>query len=348
MCMPPRLLPLVRGLLLAVALTPSAAFATPPIDPPRGDFRFVVFGDFNGSYGALEYPPPVERAIDSITGVWRPDLLLSPGDVIAGQSHRLPDTRFSQMWQVFDREVAGRLRDAGIPYAVAMGNHDASSLRDGEGRFVFSRGRSAALDYWSRPMYDTNLGYVDREHYPFDYAFRAGRAFILVLDASSATIRPDGLAWLERTLALPAARSAEMRIVVGHLPLVPVGRGRDLPGEVLANAGSLRRIFEQGGVDLYVSGHHAAYYPGRLGDLELLFAGGVGARRLVAGDAPARSTVTLVDVWWEPLEIHYTTFDLSGMQLVSPASLPPVMVGGAVTLRLSERAYPAAFETAQR
>lgn len=347
--MPPRFLVSPGRLLFALALSlATAAVAQQPLDPPRGDFRFVVFGDFNGSYGAVEYPPAVARAVDAITGRWHPDLLLSPGDVVAGQNRSLPAERFQAMWEAFDREVAAPLRSAGVPYAVAVGNHDGSSLLDRNGEFLFAREREAASRYWSHPMYDDNLVYVDRSRFPFDYAFRSADAFIVILDASSASITQRQQGWLERILALPAARIARLRVVVGHLPLSPVGRGRDSAGEVIADPATLGRILQAGKVDLYVSGHHAAYYPGLWGGLELLFAGGVGARPLLAGDQPARSTVTLVDVWWEPLELRYTTFDLADMQVVSPASLPEAIGSGGDMIRLSERAYPAAIEAAQR
>ncbi|MEX2535696.1 MAG: metallophosphoesterase [Trueperaceae bacterium] len=347
--MPSRFPPVARLLVIAfvLALSPTA-IGQQPVDPPRGDYRFVVFGDFNGSYGALEYAPAVAKAIRAITDRWRPELLLSPGDVVAGQNRSLPVERFGAMWQLFDREVAGPLRQGAIPYAVAMGNHDASSLQDRNGSFIFEREREAARHYWSDPMNDANLNYIDRQHFPFDYAFRTERAFVVVLDASSADIALQQREWLKRVLGLPTARSAALRIVVGHLPLAPVGHGRDRIGEVIREPAALRRILEGGNVDLYISGHHAAYYPGRLEGLELLFAGGVGARRLLAGDQPARSTVTLVDVWWEPLEVRYSTFDLANMQLMSPASLPPVIGSGDDAVRLSERAYPAALEPAQR
>lgn len=325
-------------LVIALLAPVTSALAQDPPDPPRGDLRFVVFGDFNGPYGSLSYPPAVAKTIRAISDIWQPDLLLSPGDVIAGQDRSLPGERFAEMWRVFDQEVAAPLRVAGIPYAVTMGNHDASSSRDSSGSYFFARERQAAEAYWSSPMYDANLSYADRERYPFDHAFLFGKAFVVILDASSATVDPRQRSWLEQMFERPEAQAAGLRVVVGHLPLIAVGRGREGPGEVLADAREIRRILEAGKVDIYISGHHAAYYPGRLGDLELLFAGGVGARALLAGDALPRSTVTLVDVWWKPMEVRYSTFDVATMEVVSPASLPPLIGTGEWAGRLSERA----------
>lgn len=326
---------------MMIAFLATVAAAQAPPDPPRGDLRVAVFGDFNGRYGALDYPPPVAPVVRAITETWRPDLLLSPGDVIAGQKESLSDPHRSRMWATFDREVAEPLRTAGIPYAVAMGNHDASSLPAADGGYLFERDRRAAEAYWRDPKHDRGLAFVDRDRHPFDHAFRVAEAFVAVIDASSATVTPAQRTWLGEVLRLPEATSARLRIVVGHLPLVPVGRGRGRPGEVVADAEGLRRVLEAGRVDAYVSGHHAAYFPGRLGALELLFAGGVGPRRLLAGDAPPRSTVTLVDAWFAPLELRYTTFDVATMEVVAAASLPVAIDSELGTIRRSERACPA-------
>lgn len=343
-CVSPRFTAAV--LSIALMLAGAACASPPPLDPPRGDMRVAVFGDFNGPYGSTAYPAPVARVLAAITKVWRPELLLFPGDVVAGQQRSLPDDVFGAMWAAFDERIAAPLREAGIPYALATGNHDGSSLRGRDGAFLFARERRAAEAYWGQEMYREHLAFVDRSGHPFDYAFVAGEVFVAILDASSATVTREQREWLESLLRRPAATSARVRVVVGHLPLVPVGRGRDLPGEVVAEAQELRRVMEAGGVDLYISGHHAAYYPGRLGALELLFAGGVGARKLLAGDAPARSTVTLVDVWYEPMRIRYSTFDAATMELVPAASLPPSIGTGAATVRLSDRAAPSAAPSA--
>lgn len=322
------------------AFLTAVAWAQTPPDPPRGDLRIVVFGDFNGPYGAVDYPSPVAPTVRAIAEVWRPDLLLSPGDVIAGQKASLADERRNRMWAAFERQVAVPLREAGIPYAVAMGNHDASSLPDTGGGYLFVRDRLAAEAYWRDPRHDGGLAYVDRDRHPFDYAFLGAEAFVAVIDASSAVVTPEQRAWLAEVLRRPEATSARLRIVVGHLPLAAVGRGREGPGEVVADAEGLRRVLEAGRVDAYVSGHHAAYYPGRLGDLELLFAGGVGARRLVAGEAPPRSTVTLVDAWYAPFELRYTTVDVATMEVVSPGSLPVAIASDLGSIQRSSRACP--------
>lgn len=319
-----------RGEVLAVAL-----------DPPRGDVRLVVLGDFNGPYGAIDYPPGLARALDAIVSVWLPDLVLSPGDVVAGQSRELPDERFPAMWAAFDAAVAGPLRAAGVRYAVAPGNHDASSARERDGSLAFARDRDAAAAYWHE--HPPGLDLLDAAEFPFEYAFAvpagAGSLYVAVIDASGALVTREQRDRLAAALRSDAARSAALRVVVGHLPLLPVSQGRDVPGEYLFDGAALATVLLEGGTDLYVSGHHAAYYAGTWHGLELLFAGGVGGRRLLGSSAAPRSTVTVVDVWFEvgaAPRLAYTTFDLSTMAVVEPSELPTA-IGD---VRLSSRAWP--------
>lgn len=319
--------------LLAASVTAQPGRAV--IDPPRGELRFVVLGDFNGPYGSLSYPAPLARVLRAVTGTWRPDLLLSPGDVVAGQSRSLSADDLAALWQAFDANVATKLREAGVPFAFAMGNHDGSSLTDRAGAYLYPLDRAAAQAYWGQEMYRANLAYLDRADFPFNFTFRFDEAFVAVIDASSATVSAAQRAWLAGALASTPAREAGLRVVVGHLPLAAVGEGRDAPGEVIAEAEALLALLEEGGVDMYVSGHHAAYYPGRLGEVELLFAGGIGARRLLGHDADPRSTVTVVDVWHSPLRFAYSTFDAATLEPLEVHGLPLALPSG---VRLSGRA----------
>lgn len=317
--------PVRVGSLLAVlaCFAPwSAAHDAALHDPPRGAVRAVVFGDFNGPYGSLTYPPAVTRVIAAIVDVWRPDVVLMPGDLVAGQDRSLPIDRFAAMWGAFDAAVAAPLRAAGIPYVAAMGNHDASNLRGADGSFAFARERDAAAVYWSRPEHWHGLDAVDVAAAPFTFALRLGPLFVTAIDASGPVVDDEQRAWLASVLASGPAREASVRLVMGHLPLVGIAVGRDRQGEVVWEAASLRDIMLEHGVDGYVSGHQAAYYPGRWEGLELLFSGGIGGRALRDSDAPPRSAVTLVDVWLEPFVVHYTTFDPTGFQPFPPSAVP--------------------------
>ncbi len=148
---------LAACLPLLLGLAPTAAQDVSPTP-----FRVVLLSDFNGPYGATTYPAALGRVMDRVVNEWRPDLLLSAGDVIGGQKLGLTDATRRAMWAAFDRDVAGRLRNAGIPYAFAVGNHDGSAARDRQGRFVFAADRDALAAYWAgdrsselvRPYYE--------------------------------------------------------------------------------------------------------------------------------------------------------------------------------------------------
>ena len=320
-----------RLLLVLYALYPLAPVHAQ--SPERGDVRIVVLSDFNGAYGSLSYRPQVGRVLSAITQVWQPDLLLSAGDVIGGQNTSLPEERFAQMWGAFDAQIALPLREAGIPYAFAVGNHDGSSLRNEDG-FIFQRERDAARAYWRQPLHKDNLPYRSREDFPFNYSFTFGAVFIAVWDASSAIITPEQRGWLEGELSSSAARQAELRVLVGHLPLYGVGEGKNEPGEVLENGDALRRWLEELGLDLYVSGHHAAYYPAKVGEVTLLHSGGIGARRLLGSSAAPRSAVSVLDIDLsaEVPGLRLTTFDTATFDVIPPTSLPERIEGLGGTL----------------
>lgn len=293
--------------------------------------RVLVMGDFNGPYGSLTYPRQVAAVLGEVPG-WQPDLVIMPGDLVAGQDARLPPERFGQMWEAFDSLVAGPLRQASVPYAPAMGNHDASGAGP-----AYARERQAAETYWNGSQYLQNLAYVDRGNMPFRYSFTAGPVFVMVWDASTAAVGAAQLEWLEQQLQTPEAQGAGHRWLVGHLPVTGVAEGRDTPGEVLHDGPALARRLADAGVDLYISGHQAAYYPTSLNGLELLNSGGIGARRLLGSSSALRSAVVLVDVMPDG-SVLYTGIDADTLEPVDPATLPSGISTAAGVLQLSKRA----------
>jgi hypothetical protein len=322
-----RPLPWLRPLLLGALLV--AAAAPPSCAPRRGDLRVVVVSDLNSSYGSTEYEPQVHQAVRLIRELWRPDLVLAAGDLIAGQRPSLPDERVRAMWSAFDSVVAAPLREAGIPFGFTVGNHDASAHP------AHRRDRALAVEHWRSPARHPGVAFVDSTHFPLYYTFRQGGLFVLVWDASAAGTAADPalLEWVRRQLASEPARTARHRLVLGHLPLYPVAEGRNRPGEVLQEPDSLRALLERHGVGSYVSGHHHAYYPGRRGALELLHAGalGQGPRPLLGSGRPPVQTVTLLDFHFRSGRVAYTTYALSPgegrLRRVETGELPPVIRG---------------------
>ncbi len=300
---------------------PSRA-ATGLAAPPRGGTRLVLISDLNGSYGSTTYIAEVHRGVALIPPL-QPDLVICAGDMVAGQKAGLGRQRLAAMWAGFDRSVLGPLRNAGLPFAPAMGNHDASGA-SAAGRFLFDDDRAEAARFWL-PRRDTlGLNFIDSGGFPFHYAIRQQDVFVLVWDASTATVPAGQLRWAERVLAGPVARSASRRLVVGHLPLRAVSQGRDRPGEVLARPGDLQQLLERHRVEAYVSGHQHAFFPARLGQLDLFHLGamGSGPRRLLAGTTQPTQTLTVLDLVGSPPRLVDTSFDLKTMQRLDPNRLP--------------------------
>lgn len=325
---------LISLLTLLFSVSNAQGFLLPE---PRGELRVVVVGDFNGPYGTVGYGPAVGALMDRLSG-WNPDLVLLPGDLIAGQDHTLPLSRFAEMWAGFDNQIAAPLRSAGIPFAAAMGNHDASSLRTADG-FTFERERAQAAAYWQQVRGDLRVTELDMDGYPFNWSFSAGGLFVIVWDASSAMVTDAQHEWLLDQLATGEAQAAPFRWLVGHLPLAGIAERRNRAGEVLAGGSELASKLHAAGLDTYVSGHQAAWYPAELNGLELLMSGGVGGRSLIAGTAPVRSTVTVADLWPQSGEVRYTTFDIQTGEAVHPSELPPEIEAYGGLLRLSARAW---------
>jgi hypothetical protein len=306
-------------ILLGAAVACSCARPGPPATGPlhhgrttvhAGPFRIAVISDLNSSYGSTTYGPEVGRAVSLIRDEWRPHMVLAAGDLIAGQRPSLSDENVLAMWAAFDSVVARPLREAGIPFGFTLGNHDASPYPD------HRRDRAFALAHWRRAGPDAGLHYVHDRHFPLYYSFLAGPVFVAVWDAAWEGTASDTvlIQWLQQQLAGESARSAAFRVVLGHLPLFSVAEGRDRPGEVLAATDTLVAILQGLQVDMYISGHHHAYYPARRGRLELFHAGalGDGPRPLLGRDEPSPRTVSLLDFDAAGGTIHITTFALAG------------------------------------
>lgn len=315
--------------LLFLSATLLAAFAHAQEGSSPLPFRAVVLSDFNGPYGSTTYPAPLARVLARTVNEWKPDLFLSAGDVIGGQKRSLSDANVRAMWNAFDRSVAAPLREAGIPYAFAVGNHDGSSAKSGA-VFSFARDRSLLAQYWNAPGHAPKLDFADRSKFPFAYSFRFHDVFFAVVDASSNVLQDR--AWLEGQLSSKTAQAAAMRVVIGHLPLYGVSVPRNNPGNVLRGAEELRAMFEKYGVQVYVSGHHAAYFPGRRGTLNVLATGGIGGHDYVGFPGTARSTVTVADFDPAARVVRLTTYDAASGAEIDPNSLPTRIngVNGAV------------------
>jgi 3',5'-cyclic AMP phosphodiesterase CpdA len=277
---------LLAALLLWVGAALAQVAQVAP-DERRGATRVVVLSDFNESYGSLRYSPHVDEAV-SRTVTLKPDLVISTGDMVAGQRLAPPLSReqLDAMWQSFHARVSEPLARAGLPFAVTPGNHDASS----GGRFALER--ATYREQWlpRRP----GLEFVDARHYPFHYAFRAGDVLFASLDATHvghlSRAQKD---WLRDLLAGPGAR-ARHRVVFSHIPLWPFAVGRET--EFLGDP-ELEAILQRGRVDVHLSGHHHAFYPGYKDGVRYVSQGCLGAapRPLLGSPHPSDRSLTLID-----------------------------------------------------
>ena len=288
--------------------------------PPRQDFRIVVISDLNSQYGATEYEPEVLQAI-ALVPDFQPDLVLMGGDAIAGQKASLSKSQIEAMWAAFDTQIAAPLREQKIPLGFTIGNHDGSGAIKNN-VLLFERERDLARTYWQKQP--PELNFIDRRNFPFYYSFEQDNIFFLVWDASSAEISPEQLDWIEESLSSNRAQQAARRIVLGHLPLYPVAKTKNKPGEYLQAGQQLRSLLQQNRVLMYVSGHHHVYYPGRISDLRLFHAGalGQGARELINSQLSPSKTVTAIDLNFSTTEPVYTTYDATTWNQIAMHKLP--------------------------
>jgi hypothetical protein len=293
--------------------------------PQRGDLRVAVISDLNSGLGSATYEWQVDSIVQRIPRFWRPDLVLCGGDMVAGMG--VSDTAtLAKMWNGFDEHIAKPLIKHNIPFAFTIGNHDGLRSLPEE--------RKAITTYWKDPDRHTALKFVDKNHFPHYYSFHTHDAFFVSWDASSSEITKENLTWLSEQFERPEAKNARFRFVIGHLPLYSVAQERDSKGNVLENGEELRKMLERYDVNVYISGHQHAYFPGKRGDLQLLNCGaaGSGPRRWLSLDKQPVNTLTIMDVFYEKDTIIYTTYDIKHkearkMPVVDYHDLPSSIAG---------------------
>jgi 3',5'-cyclic AMP phosphodiesterase CpdA len=247
------------------------------------DLRVAVISDLNGSYGSTDYSPRVAVAVSRIIAL-KPDLVISTGDMVAGQRRPvLTEPQVRAMWAAFHAEVTNPLRRAGIPLAVTPGNHDASAYGG------FEEERRVFAEEWqaNKPAFD----YVDDQNYPFFYAFRLHGTTFVSLDATVlGPLRGDQAARLREVAA-----GADKVIAFSHLPLWPFAIERE--SEVIGDA-KLHALFRELDLDLHLSGHHHAFYPGWKDGIAYVSQAclGGGPRRLIGTTRRSSYAITVVDV----------------------------------------------------
>lgn len=295
-------------LLLSILASPAAAL------------RVVVISDLNGSYGSTSYSSGIPAAINRIIAL-KPDLVISTGDMVAGQRKpALSAGEVRAMWSAFHRVVSDPLAKAGIPLAVTPGNHDASGYRG------FEREREIYGAEWRARK--PKLTYLDDRDYPFFYAFEMDGVRFASLDATTlGPLRGTQMSSLTQTL-----KGAPTAVTFSHLPLWPFAQKRER--EIIGDP-DLEALYHDLGVDLHLSGHHHAYYPGWKDGVAYVSQAclGGGARVLIGDTGRSERSFTVLE------------FDSGGLQSVTaftgpdyqfplnPATLPPQIVSSKATLK---------------
>jgi len=300
-----------------------------------------VISDINSSYGTIGYSPEVATAIRRIVEL-EPDLVLGVGDLIAGQqtSPLLERHNLEAMWEAFRVEVFEPLRAAGIAFAPAPGNHDASASRGFElERGVFREQweilgfpRSAAEQGRDLEIVED----VESADYPFRYAFRIRDVLFVLLDAT--TVGPlsrSQKAWLDGVLE--SGSGARARVVAAHLPIHPFTRGRER--ETLSDL-ELEDLLARRDVDLFLSGHHHGFYPAfRAGFLQVSQGClGSGPRRLIGESSRTPKSFTLIEIGPEG-EIRVEAYAGPDFEMrIDPVSLPRQILYEGVVLQRADLA----------
>jgi 3',5'-cyclic AMP phosphodiesterase CpdA len=173
-----------------------------------------------------------------------------------------------------------------VPLLVTPGNHDGSAYP----RFELERSIFAEQWQANKPQVE----FVEDAHYPFHYAFAWQDTLFVSLDATRpGALSEDQKNWLN-DLFTGAGRRYPRKVVFSHLPLWPFSQQRET--EALFDR-ELEHMLQEHKVDLYLSGHHHAYYPGYKDGMRYLSQAclGAGARPLIGDKRRSRRSITLVN-----------------------------------------------------
>ncbi len=252
----------------------------PELPPAPDAIRIAVISDINASYGTIGYSPTVRAAVDDIIRR-QVHIVVSPGDLVAGQKPNLP---YDAMWRAFHYQIGDVFFDNNIDFIMAPGNHDASAYpqhateRDAYARAFQNRQPRATM--------------LPGGAFPFYYAVTTRDILIIALDITR-PIRDDDpqLDWLQTTLT--QAKSARATLVLGHLPLSPINFNQFFE---IASSPRLRQLLQAAPRTIYISGHHHIYYPGHIGELRTISAPALGSGPRSLFGAPPTNAYALITI----------------------------------------------------
>lgn len=270
--------------------TTDPVVVTPlPIENENGP-RIVVISDLNGSYGSTKYDARITKAIGKIIEI-KPDLVLVTGDMVAGQKAGL---NYKGMWEAFEKVVTIPLSHHNIPVFVTPGNHDASAYKGYEGeRKIY---KEVWAKYQQNFLNNSGVSFVSMDNYPFYYSFKVDNSLFISLDATTTNqITGTQRTWL---LEQVSASNEEIKhkVIFTHMPMHPVAQNRE-NDYIRDPSNELFKQLKTAGVNLFLSGHHHAYYPGVYDGVRMLSQSclGSGPRKLIGGNAAAEYSFSMVD-----------------------------------------------------
>lgn len=293
----------------------------------RASLKFAVISDLNGRYGSTTYGEDTHKSIAFIRSK-KVDLVLSTGDMVAGQKKGL---NYQKMWLGFHKAVTTPLLRSKIPFAPSPGNHDASAYSGFERerreyKKTFSSRRPSFLLNSHGEKLDGKLSLVPGSNYPFYYGFILSNALFMAIDATKVgALSENQVAWIENTLA--NYQNIPFKIMFGHMPMFPYAynRASDYIGRNNASGvKDMERLMDKYEVDLFLSGHHHAYYPGtrkkhtRFISTPLL---GGGPRKLLGGFGQS-SPKGFIIFEVKDNELKMTTYNSSDLTPINTKSLP--------------------------
>lgn len=266
--------------------------------------KIAVISDLNGSYGSLKYHKQIPEVISHLVAA-KPDLVISTGDMIAGQrlSPLLKRPKLEAMWESFHHNVSNTLLQAGIPFAVTAGNHDASLSKK------FKLERQIYQQQWLKRV--PQINFIDRSNYPFYYAFEVKNILFISVDATTVGhLSAKQFIWLEELLK-QAEGKYRQKVIFSHLPIWPFAqnRERDIIGDP-----KLEALLQNHQVALYLSGHHHAFYPGYKDGITHVSQAclGSGLRKYIGSSQLSRRGYTMIEID-ENNEIMINGYDSSDL-----------------------------------
>lgn len=280
--------------------------------------QIAVVADLNGRYGSTQYHKRVAKAVQAIEELG-PDLVISAGDMVAGQKQpKLDGQHLQAMWDAFNHTFADPLDRAGIPFAVTPGNHDGSGFE----RFALER------EYFERQWKNRSDGLelLAGSEWPRRYAARLDSVLLLSFDGTiPGRLSSKEFGFVENMLEKYRA-SASTVIVLSHLPMWPLASGRE---REMLNDPDLLELLHRFDVDVFLSGHHHLFYAGRDagGMIHLATAALGGNARAFSGSSTRQAhSFTLLDI--RGTELHIEARAASGFTESIDLAVLPAYIDG--------------------